>query len=245
MEATPAKPLETAPSAVPDGVGPPASADRISFWRHPIAWFWKTQDSTSKAAPVMRTLWALVLLVGGFVVNEAYGYIRGKFVGPDQYLKELSDKQDRSFQELKDGVGWLSSVVDGQDREVLRQVEAASRDIRNVNAGLLQQLALARGENKRLSQVAGQQAGVRGGYDFMLTENTGLVIEPGVVLGLQDLYTSYAIVNLTGASETDGRKRLSSGESIAYRNAAGASCRITLLSISGDNGAASFSNSCA
>lgn len=222
----------------------PDSAPRVSLWRNPVRWFWRMQDTTSSKAPVVRTLWAIALVIGGFGVNEAYSYARSMLVDPDQYLKELSAKQDRSFDELKQGLNRLSSEVGGIDRDALKQIEAASRDIRSANLGLIRQLDLAKRENDRLSQLAGQQTGVRGGYDLMLTENTGMVLEPGVVLGVDRVAASYIRVNLSANGAPEGTQSLDSGESLAYRNANGRSCKVTLLSISGANGAASFSKSC-
>lgn len=217
---------------------------RPVFWRNPIQWFWRAQDTTSSAAPAVRSAWALALLVGGFFANEGLGWLRDQFTDPDKYLKELSVKQDKSFDELKRGLSQLSSAVSGADREVLNQVESASRSIRDANLGLISQLDLAKRENERLALVAGQQAGVRGGYDLMLTEDTGIVLEPGVVLGVDTITKGWISANLSANGAPEGSQTLDSGESIPYRNAAGANCKVTLLSISGSSGAASFSKSC-
>jgi len=189
-------------------------------------------------------LWAVLLIVGGVAASEAYEWGRSKVVDPDQYLKELAAKQDSSFKELKKGLSQIGSAIGSGDREALNRIETASREIRDTNIALLNQLDLAKQENQRLSQVAGQQAGIRGGYDLMLTENTGLVLEPGVVLGVDSISSSFVRANLSADGAAEGTKSLNSGESLTYRNATGATCRVTLLSISGANGAASFSRSC-
>lgn len=229
------------PQALPSTIDP---RPRPSLWRNPIQWFWRMQDTTSSSAPTVRSLWAVALIVGGFGVNEAYGWARSQIVDPDEYLKDLSAKQDKSFDELKQGLNRLSSAVSFTDREALDQVEAASRSIRDANLGLISQLDLAKRENERLAQVGGQQAGVRGGYDLMLTENTGMVLEPGVVLGVNTISTSWIGANLSANGAPEGSQLLESGESMPYRNMAGANCKVTLLSISGSGGAAAFSKSC-
>lgn len=228
-----------APSVAPPESSAPASP---TWYRQPIAWFWHMQDSGSRSKLYVRSLWALVLLVGGFAVNEAYSAMRTYFVDPDAYLKKIEEKQDASFKSLQDSLSRLSSSLDSGDRSALQDVRSAASEIRSVNQSLLQQLALAKRENERLSDVAGQQGRALGGYDFMLGEDTGIALDAGTAIGVSHLSSSYAVVNVSAVGRSE-RKSLTSGESIRYSNAQGQSCAVTLLSIHG--GAASFKAHCA
>ena len=71
-----------------------SAASSPSPWRNPIRWFWHQQDSSSRHAPVVRTLWALVLIAGSVVGSELYEWARNKAIDPDQYVKELAAKQE-------------------------------------------------------------------------------------------------------------------------------------------------------
>jgi hypothetical protein len=221
-----------------------AGAPKSPSWRHPVSWFWHMQDTTSSAAPLVRTVWAVVLLIGGIGVNEAYGWVRGKFVDPDEFIKQMAAKQDQSFDELKKGLSQLSGAIDGADRSAVARIEAASREIRRSNLDLISQLDLAKQENSRLSKVAERQSGILGGYDFMLSEHAGMRIDKGVVLGVNSISQNYINAQLSADGAPDSSRNMTSGQSLNYRNASGAACKVTLLSISGSHGAASFSNSC-
>lgn len=123
----------------------------------------------------------------------------------------------------------------------MREVRTAAAEIRSANLGLMQQLALAKRENDRLSQVAGRQAGIQGGYDFMLSDNSGIAIDGGTVLGIDRLGTRSVTANLSSGGDTT-RTVLTSGQAINYRNPQGRACSVVLLSIHG--GAASFKTHC-
>ena len=223
----------------------PATVEKTSprWYKQPIAWFWHKQDSSQRGNAWVRSIWAVFLLVGGFAINEGYAYARSSFVDPDAYLKKIEAKQDASFQALQDSLGRLSSSMDGSDRAVVREVQAAAGEIKAANHGLMQQLALAKRENERLSKLAGQQVGVSGGYDFILSPNTGLALEDGVVLGVTGIGTQVVYANLSTPDEPNKDARLRSGQSLTYRNAGGKNCSVTVLSVQ-QSASASFSTHC-
>jgi len=241
---------ETMPGATAGGQHPDASADPASgngpsprWYRQPIAWFWHKQDSSSRGNGWARSIWAVFLLLGGFAINEGYAYVRSSFVDPDAYLKKIEAKQDASFQALQDSLGRLSGSMNGTDRAVVREVQAAAGEIKNANRGLMQQLALAKRENERLAKLAGQQVGVQGGYDFILSGNTGLALDEGVVLGVTGVGTNVVYANLSTPEAPNRAARLRSGQSLAYRSANGRNCSVTVLSIQ-QGASASFSTHC-
>lgn len=221
----------------------PAAAARPGMLRRALQWYWGQRDSAEHGEPVKRTLVALVLLALGVGGSEAYGYVRDKFRDPDAYLVQMKQEQDAAFKKLQGSLDALGSSVEGNGRQALSQVRSAVSEMKSANAGLMAQLALAKQENVRLSQVAGQQAGVSGGYDIILSQNTGLALDASSVLGVRGVSSGGAYVTVSAAGAGDQRKFLQSGESITYRGAAGRECRISLLSVSGGE-SASFKTSC-
>ena len=134
----------------------------------------------------------------------------------------------------------------GGDREAFKEVRNTLRTIEQSNSGLIRQLVLAKQENETLRRVAGEQAGISGGYDFMLTENTGIRIDDSTVVGVQDVGSTMVQVNLASAGNDRGQSRwLNAGESLAYTSARGQSCKVSLLSFQrGQPGVAAFANNC-
>lgn len=236
--------MQTQTDAVPEQVGEDGQhIARQGVMRRFLGWFWGQRDSAEKGEPVKRTAMALVLLALGVLGSEAYQWTRGQMTGPDEYLVKLQESQDRAFEELKGSLNSLGGSLDGSQREALSQVRGAVEEIKAANTGLVQQLALARQENDRLSRVALQQAGVAGGYDFILTEHTSMPVDEASVVGVTRISANGAQVNVS-SREGAGRDFLSSGESLVYRNATGKDCKVTLLSIGGNGRSASFANSC-
>lgn len=161
----------------------------------------------------------------------------------DEQLQAIRQEQATAFENLDDKLGQLRGAVDGDGSGVLREVGHLVEEIKATNNGLLHQLALARDENDRLSQVGGSQAGVLGGYDFILSENTGMRVDDTTVVGVGSISRGGASVSLSANGARSGRQFLNSGESVAFRNAAGESCRVTLLSVTAE-AAASFDVAC-
>ena len=207
-----------------------------------LGWYWGQRDGAEKGEPVKRTIVALLLLTVGVAGTEAYGYVRDKFRDPDAYLVSMKKDQDVAFKRLQDSLNALGSSVEGDGRAALAEVKGAVGEMKSINTGLLAQLSMAKRENERLSQVAGQQAGISGGYDVILSKNTGVALDDSSVLGVQWIDSSNAYVSVSAAGD-DQRRYLSSGESIAYQNARKQSCKVVLLSISAGS-SASFKTSC-
>jgi hypothetical protein len=220
-----------------------AQKAKPGFIRRALGWYWGQRDSADKGEPVKRTAVAIVLLVLGVAGSEAYGYVRDKFRDPDAYLVEMKKDQDAAFAKLQDGLSALGKSVDGNGRDALAEVKSAVGEMKSANTGLLAQLELAKQENARLSQVSGRQAGVSGGYDFILSPNSGLALDPSSVLGVQNVAQNGAWVTVSSAQAGDKRSFMHSGESIAYQSAANQSCKVTLLSVLGRQ-SASFKKSC-
>jgi len=220
-----------------------AATPKQGMFRRALGWYWGQRDSAEKGEPVKRTLVAVVLLVLGVAASEAYGSLRDRFRDPDAYLVKMKQDQDAAFRQLQDSLGALAGSVDGEGREALAAVKSAVDEMKSTNVGLIAQLELAKQENQRLSQVAGRQAGVSGGYDLILSPSTGMALDESSVLGLDRISNGGAWVNLSSRDSDGQHKYLDSGESVAYRNALGQSCKVSLLSLSG-NKSASFKTSC-
>lgn len=220
-----------------------AAAGKPGLLRRMLGWYWGQRDSADRGEPVKRTLVALALLAVGVAGSEAYGYVRDKFRDPDAYLVKMKQDQDAAFERLQDRLGELSRSVEGGGREALAAVKDAVGEMRSANAGLIAQLDLAKQENARLSQVAGRQAGVTGGYDFILSDNTGLALDASTVIGVHRIASNGAWVTVSSAGAPDQSEFLKSGESIAFRGAGGRQCKASVLSVASGS-SVSFKKSC-
>ena len=186
--------------------------------------------------------YSAAIVVGGWVLGDLYNAWKPWHDNTDAQLQQLREEQAAAFKDLDGKLGTLTRSVDADGREALRDVEGLVRDIRDTNTRLLQQLVLAREENTRLSQVGGAQAGISGGYDFILTPITGIRVDSASVVGVGNISRDGAHVRVTAAGGTTGNF-LRNGQAIAYVNAAGESCRVALLSVT-ERSAASFDVAC-
>jgi hypothetical protein len=200
----------------------------------------------SKWAKITKGVFWVLLAVVGFVLNDAYSAARDWATDKPDYLKVLAQKQDKQFDELKDRLGQISGSINSGDREAFRQVKNAVDAIGKTNSGLIQQLVLAKQENEALRKVAGEKAGVSGGYDFMLTRGGGMRIDTSTVLGLNDVAPKGVYASLTSKGQDASRQKyLQVGQSLAYENVDGKSCKVSLVSLNPDSvGAATFVVGC-
>lgn len=193
-----------------------------------------------EAHPLWGTLFAVTLAVAGFGASMLWQWYQEKTAEPDKLLVEIKEKQDEEFRALREGLDRLADGEEGAAREVRTAVKA----IESTNSTLIEQLSLAREEYGRLQKVAGGGASVQGGYDVILTEETGIRIDAVNVLGVTDVQRGGARTTITsGTSEPIG-EFLTSGESLPYKAADGRDCRASLLSISEAGKAASFALAC-
>ena len=178
--------------------------------------------------------------------SEGYGYVKGKVVGPDEFLVQIAESQKLEFAELKKNLGQIRSSLTDGDREAFSSVQSAVSSLERTNSDLIQQLVMAKRENDTLSKVSEQKAGIAGGYDFILTENSGIRLDATTVLGVRSVSSSYVYVSLTSGTLTEpANSALQSGQSLPYTSAGGQACKLSVLSVrGGDIGTASFAIGC-
>ena len=185
----------------------------------------------------------LGLAVVGFLLGDAYSAARDWAMDKPDYLQELTESQKQEFADLRASLRSIGGAIESGDRAAFNQVKGAIDAIEKTNAGLIQQLVVAKQENETLRDVAGQQAGISGGYDFILSEKRGIRIDPATVLGVENVTSGGVTVNLTSqAADKPQRMYMDPGEFLAYVNAQGSACKLSLLSF--NDGAAAFSNHC-
>lgn len=199
-----------------------------------------------KAHPIKGVLLAIVLFAVGIFAGEVAEQTVDAFQGPDEYLVQIKDEQKKQFEALQANLGELKSSLSGAGSEAFADVRDAVDAITDTNSKLIQQLALAKRENQTLAKVAKQKAGISGGYDFILTENSGLRIDPQTTVGLDGVRSGIVWINLTSADrERTETYDLSAGEAVSYASAAGEACRLTLLTSNDARiGTASFAKHC-
>lgn len=225
--------------------GPEPGQAKPGWIRSRLMRFYEYRQSHKEHPFLAMTLAGLVLLVG-FVSNDAYTSLKGLIWKKTDHLTELAEEQRKAFADLRADLGQISSSISEGDRAAFRSVRSAVEAIENTNAGLIQQLVLAKQENETLRKASQQAVGVSGGYDFILAERSGVRLDATTVLGVTNVAGGYVGVNLTSAkSEKSVRESLQSGESIAYSSASGQACKVSLLSVNNaDIGTASFAIGC-
>lgn len=231
------QPNAAAPAAAPDAPAPkPARPNMVVRFLH---WYWGKREEGERGNPVSRTLVALVLVALGVAGSEGYQWLRGKVVGPDDYLVGIKDEQQKSFEKLQAGLDALGASIDGGNRDAVSQVKGAVAEIQRLNSSLMARYTLANAENQRLANVVG----VPGGLDIILTEDTGMPLDAQSEVGVRDIRSNGAYVSVT-ALQGSGTRFLRSGEAMAYTGADGRNCRLILRSVD-DRSAVSLANRCA
>ena len=194
---------------------------------------------------IRKVAFWVLLGVAGFALNEGLSWARDMAMDKPDYLKQLSEQQTVQFEQIRNSLGELSSSLRSGDREAYEQIRGAVAAIEHTNASLIEQLALAKQENETLRKV-GARAGVSGGYDFILAEDSGIRIDPGTIFGLSSVSGTGTVVHITSSDAGQARRQfLRPGQSVAFRNDQGADCKISLLSFKrGKIGTGSYAVGC-
>ncbi|MBP1473001.1 hypothetical protein J7I44_01740 [Frateuria sp. MAH-13] len=218
------------------------SYEKSGWLTRKLAGFYASRDAVKKH-PLWGTLFFLLCACGGVAASEAYGYVRSKIVGPDEFLVQMRNEQKLQFAELRQNLGKLSGDLDGEGRRALESVKGAVKSLESANTTLMDQLAMAKQENESMRKLAEAKSGLSGGYDFILSENGGMRIDPTTVVGVRYINGSYIGVNLTSR---DGQQSVSlqSGGSVPYVNANGKHCQVSVMRIDGQSNTASFAVGC-
>lgn len=206
----------------------------------------KAFQSTMKAHPYWGVFYGGLVVLLGFFSNIAYDYTKSMFLPTDQYLIRIRDEQSRQYEDLKNSLSNLKGSIDSSEsRSAFNAVSKQSDELVKSNKNLLSQLELAKQEYEKLSKIAQKSTGISGGYDFILSESSGVRIDNSTSFGVEGIYSDHVLVNVTSANMVGEKSkiRLNSGESVEYKNAQGKICKIISLSISEES--ASFVNSCA
>lgn len=131
------------------GVARGAQVERKPSWlTRKLEGFYTTRDSIKKH-PVWGTLLAGLVLVLTLAASEGYGYVKGKVVGPDQFLVQIAESQKLEFAELKKNLGQIRSSLTDGDREAFSSVQSAVSSLERTNSDLIQQLVMAKRETTR------------------------------------------------------------------------------------------------
>ncbi|MEO7051091.1 MAG: hypothetical protein ABI128_05445 [Rhodanobacter sp.] len=219
-----------------------ASEERQGWLTRRLAGFYTSRD-TIKKHPLWGTLFFLACVLSGVAAHETYQYIRGKIVGPDQFLVQMRDEQKQEFAQLQEDLGKLSGSLDKQGRQAFDSVRGAVKSLESTNSSLMDQLVMAKRENDSLRKIAQEKTGLSGGYDFILSSNGGIRIDPSTVLGLRYVTGNSVALSLTSSGKEES-PNLHSGQSIAYTNATGKNCKVSVLSLNYEAKSASFAVGC-
>lgn len=223
---------------------PPVKAAKKQGWlTRKLAGYYRSRD-TVKAHPLWGTLFAIAAMVLGVAAHETYNYAKEKIFGPDQFLVQIRDEQQRNFNKIQDNLTKLRGAIDGKDQQALAEVTSNVKSLESNNGRLIDQLVMAKRENDNLRKIAEQRTGIAGGYDFILATDNGVRIDPTTVFGLRYVNNTAIGVSLSSRDSNES-VQLASGQSIPYTNAEGHHCKVSLLGFDSDSKSASFAVGCA
>ena len=204
-----------------------------------------------KRHPAWAVCFYVIAVLFGFSVNTGLTYLKERFVGPSESIRQIEKRQKFDFAALKKNLNKLGSSITGSNSKAFHHVEHSISSLRDINKHLVSELVVARKQNSIQSSIKSKNAGVSGSYSFALPVGGGVTVSPSVFLGLGKLYTdTSAHVRL---STPNGKKSsvLSVGESFDYKNQKGEKCSVALLTINdphdqnnSDTGSATFGASC-
>lgn len=223
----------------------PEAASKSGWLNRQLGDF-RTWREAIKANPLKGAVFAIAIFVLGVLGNEAVDRFMQNFREPDEFLVQMKDEQKQNFEALNASLSELKGTLDADGRSALSGVASAAEALKNTNARLIEEFALAKRENDTLRQAVSNATGMTGGSDFIVGEASSWQIDPQTSLGVTDVGPSYVYVNLTSRdSDTSVRKRLDTGEAVAYTSASGEACKIALHTTNNARpGSASFSRMC-
>ena len=200
----------------------------------------KARIEQVKAHPVQGVGWSVVVALAGLGASEAYSSVKARFADEDQYIASLRKQQSDGFADIKRDLAQLRGTGDSS---LVRKIGSAVEKISSAQDGLIKQLELAKLEAQRQSEARARAGSAPGGYDFILTNASGLALSQKNFLGVQWMSGTRVSVNLSTVGAKDLSRDLRSGQSLPFRNDQGRECSVALLSI--ESGAASFKVGCA
>src|SRR3546814_1102734 len=90
------------------------------------------------------------------------------FREPDEFLVQMKDEQKQNFEALNASLSELKGTLDADGRSALSGVASAAEALKNTNARLIEEFALAKRENDTLRQAVSNATGMTGGSDFIV-----------------------------------------------------------------------------
>src|SRR3546814_11113057 len=122
---------------------------------------------------------AIVLLVLGILGNEAVDRVMQNFREPDEFLVQMKDEQKQNFEALNASLSELKGTLDADGRSALSGVASAAEALKNTNARLIEEFALAKRENDTLRQAVRNATGMTGGSALIVGDSGSWQIDPG------------------------------------------------------------------
>lgn len=190
-------------------------------------------------------------LVAGFLANAVAGDLYDRYMpwkeSDDVFIERIAAAQKQEFENLRVSLVDIRSSLPAEGRDAFESMERSVAKVERDSAGLVQQLDLAKREIEALRTVSVNRGGVGGGYDFTLSEHSSMDLAAGAIIGLTDVGSRGAYVNLTsGGTTIIARQFVRAGESFKFAGTGGRECWVALRSHQdGRPGVASFNTGCA
>lgn len=197
-----------------------------------------------------KFIYVVAAVLGGFFLNSVAGDLYNRWMpwkdSEDEFVQKIADAQKERFDTLQASLATIRSTLPAEGRDAFKTMERALANVERDSAGLVQQLDLAKREIEALHTVAVARGGVGTGYDFTLSEHNSMDVAGGAIVGLTDVGSNGAYINLTaGGTTIVPRKFARAGESFKYPGMGGRECWVALRSHQdGRPGVASFNTGC-
>lgn len=208
-------------------------------------WVGNTRELAQKAreAPYQSTFVSILFIVLGWIGQDGYVWAKSKIINEDTAIERIASQQKEEFQALRASLDGLRGDIKGAG---LGEAKDAVRALERLSNANLDKLRLAQQENEKLRLALSGAGKATGGYDALLSEQESMQLDPGTVLGVNNITNDGVWVTLS-TPDTAGRDRsqfVRPGASLPFVRRSGDKCVVSVLSLREGVDAASFAVSC-
>lgn len=208
-------------------------------------WLGNTRELAQKArdAPYQSMFVSMVFIVLGWIGQDGYVWAKSQIIDEDTAIDRIATQQKEEFEALRASLDGLRGDIQGAG---LGEAKDAVRALERLSHANLDKLRLAQQENEKLRLALSGAGKITGGYDALLSEQESMQLDPGTVLGVNNITDSGVWVTLS-TPDSAGQSRsqfVRPGGSLPFVRRSGDKCVVSVLSLRDGVDAASFAVSC-
>ncbi len=232
---------ENAPAAAEvrrPGVLARAVARVRNWWNNTIELFHRIRKAPTQSLAV-----SLALVFVGWVGEDGYHWAKAQVIDQNTAIDRIATQQKEEFEALRASLDALRGDIRGSGLGDAKDAVRALERLANSN---LDKLRLAQLENDKLRLALSGTGKVTGGYDALLSEQESMQLDPGTVLGVNNITDSHVWLTLS-TPDSAGKPAYGNyrpGDSLPFVRRTGEKCVVSVLSLRDGVNAASFAVSC-